>query len=123
MQEHAAPRAPDPRLAWMDRIRPYRALRDRDLSIGVQVLALERTMGRRHDALGDVIEAWNGLAPPSLAAAVRISGLSRGTLTLAVTGSAATYELGRALRGGLERRLVDALPGRVRRVKVVAAGA
>jgi hypothetical protein len=105
--------------AWMERMRPYRAIRQRDLSIGTEVLSIERTMGRRQDALGDVIEAWNRVAPPALARLVAIAGLARGTLTLSVAGSAASYELGRALRGGLERALVAELPGRVRRIKVV----
>jgi hypothetical protein len=110
-------------VAWMERMRPYRAIRQRDLSIGTEVLSIERSMGRRQDALGDVIEAWNRVAPPALARIVAIAGLARGTLTLSVTGSAASYELGRALRGGLERALVAELPGRVRRIKVVLSGA
>lgn len=115
--------ATHPGFAWMERMRPYRALRQRDLSIGTEVLSIERAMGRRQDAHGDVIEVWNRIAPPALAPSVAVAGLSRGTLTLAVAGSAASYELGRVLRGGLERALVAELPGRVRRVKVVLSGA
>lgn len=112
-----------PGAAWMERMRPYRALRQRELSIGAEILSIERAMGRRQDALGDVIEVWNRIVPPALAGSVAIAGLARGTLTLAVAGSAASYEVGRLLRGGLERTLVAELPGRVRRVKVVHAGA
>jgi hypothetical protein len=108
----------DPRLAWIDRTRVYRAIRERDTTIDRVVHGLEREFTDRQRTLGDVIDAWNSLVPPALRAHVSVAGVSAGTLTLSVASSGASYELSRALRDGLERRMVELLPGRVRRIKV-----
>lgn len=108
----------DPRLGWIERMRVYRGFRDRDLTVGGAIDGMAREFRARHDALGDVIDAWNELAPRALRGLVRIEGLWSGTLTLATASSGAGYELTRELRNGLERTLVSRLPGRVRRVRV-----
>ncbi len=108
----------DARLAWIERTRVYRAIRERDVSIERPLAGLERMFADRQRALGDVIEAWNQLAPERVRGTASIAGLAQGTLTLAVTSSSASYELSRALRDGLERDLVARMPARVRRVKV-----
>jgi len=108
----------DARLAWIERTRVYRGIRERDVSIERPLAGLERLFADRQRALGDVIEAWNELAPVRVRASASIAGLTQGTLTLAVTSSSASYELSRALRDGLERDLVARMPARIRRVKV-----
>ena len=115
-------RRADPRLAWMERIRPFRARRDRETAIGADLEALRRGFAERQRALGDVIEAWNALAPASIQEVSTVAGVSNGTLTIAARGSSASYEISRALRDGLERRIVERLPARVRRVKVKVGG-
>jgi hypothetical protein len=112
----------DPRLAWIDRTRVYRAIRERDTTIDRVVHGLEREFTDRQRALGDVIDAWNSLVPPALRPHVSVAGVAAGTLTLSVASSGASYELSRALRDGLERRMVELLPGRVRRIKVRVGG-
>ncbi len=113
----AAPQV-DPRLAWIERTRVYRGIRERDVSIERPLAGLERLFAERQRTLGDVIEAWNELAPSRVRGSASIAGLAQGTLTLTVTSSSASYELSRVLRDGLERDLVARLPARVRRVKV-----
>jgi hypothetical protein len=108
----------DARLAWIERTRVYRGIRERDVSIERPLAGLERLFADRQRALGDVIEAWNQLAPERVRGSASIAGLTQGTLTLSVTSSSASYELSRALRDGLERDLVARLPARIRRVKV-----
>ena len=108
----------DARLAWIERTRVYRGIRERDVSIERPLAGLERLFADRQRALGDVIEAWNQLAPERVRGSASIGGLAQGTLTLSVTSSSASYELSRALRDGLERDLVARLPARIRRVKV-----
>lgn len=112
-----------PRAAWMERMRPFRAIRERDASIGADLVRLERAFAQRQRTLGDVIDAWNALAPSAIRDVATIAGLSNGTLTIAAAGSSASYEISRALRDGLERRLVERVPARVRRVKVKVGGA
>lgn len=112
----------DPRLAWLERTRVYRGIRERDTTLDRVVRGLERDFTDRQRTLGDVIDAWNTLVPAALRAHVSVAGVSTGTLTLSVGSSGASYELSRALRDGLERAIVERLPGRVRRVKVRVGG-
>ena len=96
----------DRRLAWLDRMRPFRARRDRDVTIEVTIRSLERELRAEHDAVGDVIDVWNQVAPPHVRGLAAIGGVVQGTLTLTVESSGASYELSRALREGLERELL-----------------
>lgn len=113
----------DPRLAWMDYMRTFRGRREPDLSLGRMIGGLEREFSDRQRTLGDVIDMWNSLVPASLRGAVSIAGITGGTLTVAASSSSASFELSRALRDGLERALIERMPGRVRRVKVKVGGA
>ena len=108
----------DRRLAWLDRMRPFRARRDRDVTIEVTIRSLERELRAEHDAVGDVIDVWNQVAPAEVRGLASIGGVVQGTLTLSVESSGASYELSRARRDGLERELLKRLPARVRRIKV-----
>ena len=112
------PASVDRRLAWLDRMRPFRARRDRDVTIEVTIRSLERELRAEHDAVGDVIDVWNQIAPAHVRGLAAIGGVVQGTLTLTVESSGASYELSRALREGLERELLKRLPARVRRIKV-----
>ena len=108
----------DRRLAWLDRMRPFRERRERDVTIEVTIRSLERELRAEHDAVGDVIDVWNQVAPANVRGLAAIGGVVQGTLTLTVESSGASYELSRALREGLERELLKRLPARVRRIKV-----
>ena len=112
----------DHRLVRLERIRPFRARRERDASIGLDLDLLRRGFSERHRALGDVIDAWNALAPEPIRSVSAVAGLANGTLTIAAAGSSASYEISRVLRDGLERRLIERLPARIRRVKVKVGG-
>lgn len=111
----------DRRLAWLDRMRPFRERRERDVSVGSALRALEHELRSQHDAVGDVIDVWNAIAPANVRGLASIAGVAQGTLTLAVETSGASYELSRALRDGLEQSLLKRLPARVRRIRVKVA--
>jgi hypothetical protein len=113
---------PDRRLTWLDRMRPFRERREREVSIDGALRALERQLRDEHSTLGDLIDAWNAVVPAPLQGIARIVGVAQGTLTVAVATSGASYELSRALRAGLERRLLEKLPPRVKRIKVKVVG-
>ncbi|MEY4820578.1 MAG: hypothetical protein RLY72_230, partial [Planctomycetota bacterium] len=115
---HATDRVTDRRIAWLDRMRPFRARFERDVSMDGALHSLERQLRERQNAFGDVIEAWNQIAPPTVRDTTVINGLANGTLTLATSGSSASYELSRILRDGLERALIHRFPTRIKRVKV-----
>jgi len=113
----------DRRLVWLDRMRPFRERHERDVGLDRVIQALEREMRDQHNAVGDIIDAWNQSAPPAIRDLAAIGGVSQGTLTLVVTSSGASYELSRALRDGLERTLMQRLPTRVKRIRVKIASA
>lgn len=103
-------------------MRQFRGRRERDVSIDSSLIGMEREFRDRQNALGDIIDAWNELAPAAVRDAATISGLAQGTLTLTVTSSSASYELSRVLRDSLERTLMQRFPARIRRVKVRVGG-
>jgi hypothetical protein len=121
--ERPAPPPPsDPRQLWIDQMRQFRGRRERDVSIDASLIGMEREFRDRQNALGDIIDAWNELAPAAVRDAATISGLAQGTLTLTVASSSASYELSRVLRDSLERTLMQRFPARIRRVKVRVGG-
>lgn len=121
-QETKQPSGPassaDRRLVWLDRMRPFRERHERDVGLERVIQSLEREMRDQQAAVGDIIDAWNQVAPPAVRDLAAIAGVSQGTLTLVVTSSGASYELSRALRDGLERTLMQRLPARVKRIRV-----
>jgi hypothetical protein len=108
----------DSRLAWIERARVYRAIRERDMSLETPVAMFQRQCAERQRAIGDVIDLWNSIAPAEVRTSASIASLAQGTLTISVAGASASFELSRVLRDGLERTLVDRMPTRIRRVKV-----
>jgi hypothetical protein len=118
-----AANAESPGLGWIERMREYRGFRERATPVAADIDAMARRFRQERDALGDVIDVWNEVSPAGVRPHVRISGLASGTLTLATPSSSAGYELTRELRNGLERTLVQRLPGRVRRVRVKVGAA
>lgn len=112
----------DLRLAWLDRMRPFRERRERDVSVESALQSIERELRMQRDTVGDIVDVWNRIAPSPVRELATVGGVSSGTLTLAVASSGASYELSRALRDGLEKLLVQQMPGRVRRIRVRVAG-
>lgn len=111
----------DRRLAWLDRMRPFRARHERDVSMEAALQSLERQLREQHNAVGDIIDVWNEIVPAPLQGIATIGGVSQGTLTLVCATSGASYEISRALRDGLERTLMQRLPSRIKRIKVRVA--
>ncbi len=111
----------DRRLAWLERMRPFRARHERDVSMEAALQSLERQLREQHNAVGDIIDVWNEIVPAPLQGIASIGGVSQGTLTLVCATSGASYEISRALRDGLERTLMQRLPSRVKRIKVRVA--
>jgi len=105
-------------LAWLERMRPFRARLERDVSMEGALQSLERQLRDQRNAVGDVIDVWNEIVPADVRGIATIGGVSQGTLTLVTASSGASYELSRLLREGLERTLMLRLPARVKRIKV-----
>ena len=71
------PSAPaDLRLAWLNRMRPYRERRERDVSIEIALKGIERELRTQRDSVGDIIDAWNRVAPASVRELASIAGVS-----------------------------------------------
>ena len=109
----------------LNRMRGWRVRPEGDESLAFLNDAFRRDVARPFRQLGAVVQVWAELVPAELAGQTRLEGLSRGTLSVSVTSSAALYELDRRLRGGLERQLVVRHRGAaLRRVKLrLVAGA
>ncbi len=104
-------------------MRVYRGRRERDVTVNTLLGQVEREYMDRRRTLGDVIDAWNDLAPVAIRSAASIASVTQGTLMLNTMSSSASYEVSRVLRDGLERSIIARVPTRVRRVKVRVAGA
>lgn len=112
-------RTPQSRL---DALRGFRTRPERDASMQSIFDATAKSLERTRKRLSGVGGAWEAVCPPELADKVRVDGLSRGVLTLRVRDSAASFELDRRLREGLEAALIAKSRAPVRRVKVVVGG-
>lgn len=109
----------DPRLARLDRLRPYRGLpAERDASIAPVIAEIARERKRMAKALGPAVGAWDALVPGPLARECTLVALKSGTLTVETASNAVAFELDRFLRGGGQRDLTEATEGAVRTVRV-----
>ena len=109
----------DPRLARLERLRPYRGLfRESDPSIAPVIASIARERKKMAKALGPAVEAWEALVPAPLARACTLVALKGGTLTVETASNAVAFELDRFLRGGGQRDLTEATEGVVRAVRV-----
>jgi hypothetical protein len=109
----------DPRLARLERLRPYRGIgADTDPSIAPVVASIARERRRLAKALGPAVEAWEAIVPAPLARACTLVTLASGTLSVETASNAVAFELDRFLRGGGQRDLTEATAGAVRAVRV-----
>ncbi len=109
-------RTPQSRL---ESLRSHRTRPERDASMHAIFEATSKSLDRARKRLSGAGAAWQAVCPPDLADLVQVDGLRHGVLTLRVRNSAASYELDRRLREGLETLLIAQSRAPVRRVKVV----
>lgn len=113
----------DPAQEHLERLRTNRSLPNPDLSLGFLAEQFKREVAKPYKQLGDLAVLWAELLPASLVERSRLVGLSRGVLHVEVDHAAAHYELDRLLRGGLQKRLIQAHKGgALRKVQVKVAG-
>ena len=62
------------------------------------ILQMRQHSEQRQKRLGKLIDLWNNLVPPELAAQVIVEGLRRGVLHVSADASSTSYALDRALR-------------------------
>jgi hypothetical protein len=112
-------------LARIEKLRPYRGRRERDVAIAPLFDAVLREHGRAAATLGLVTEIVESIVPLVLVPDCTLRGLTQGVLSIETRSSAAKYALDRFLREGGERTLIEAFGARslrVSRVKVAATG-
>jgi hypothetical protein len=100
-----------------------RARPGRDLSIAPLIAATADSASRAHKKLGELIEVWETVVPPSLACHTSLTGLRRGVLHVTVDSSSSLFELDRQLRSGLTDQLRREFRGSLVRVKARIAHA
>jgi len=109
----------DPRVEQMERLRGWRARRERDLTLGFLKDTFKREVEKPFKQLEGLAELWAELVPDELAAHTKLESLSRGVLRVVVDSAGRHYELDRLLREGLMRELTRRHKGAaLRQVKV-----
>jgi hypothetical protein len=101
-------------LERLRRLGTWRARPERLASASGDLSGMAREIRRLEKSIGGATDAWIRIAPPALQAVARVDTLRGGTLTLVVDGSAAAFEVDRALRSGMEASLRMAIPGLMR---------
>lgn len=101
-------------LEQLKRLSDWRRRPERATAVQPDVAGFARELRRLEKSIGAATDAWTRLAPPELQACACVETLRGGTLTLRVDGSAAAFEVDRALRSGLEGTLRLAVPGLLR---------
>jgi hypothetical protein len=101
-------------LDQLKRLSGWRARPERGADVHGDVAGFARELRRLEKSIGLATDAWSRLAPPELQACACVETMRGGTLTLRVDGSAAAFEVDRALRSGLEGTLRQAVPGLMR---------
>jgi len=115
--------ATDPVQQHLERLQASRSLPKRDLSLGFLNEQFKRDVAKPYKQLGDLAELWSELLPPRLVDRSRLIGLSRGVLHVEVDNPAAHFEIDRLLRGGLQKRLIQAHKGPAfRKVQIKVVG-
>lgn len=108
----------------LQRVRNLKTRRHPDHSLTFLGAQFQRTVARPYRQFRQVCEAWEREIPADLLPRTRLEGMTRGVLRIGVSSSAHLYTLDRLLRGGLERRILDACggssPPRRIRLQVVA---
>lgn len=101
-------------LERLKRLGTWRAKPERLASATGDLSGMAREIRRLEKSIGAATDAWLRIAPPALQVVARVETLRGGTLTLVVDGSAAAFEVDRALRSGMEASLRMAVPGLMR---------
>ncbi|MHC5002350.1 MAG: DciA family protein [Planctomycetota bacterium] len=110
-----APRGP---LRQLEQLRERRARPERDLSIRSMVQATADALRRTERGLGELIEHWQAVVPPDLAARSSLAALRGGVLEVRVDSASVRYELDRVLRSGGLRELQRRYRGTLVRVRL-----
>lgn len=113
----------DPAQEHLERLRKYRSLPSRDLSLSFMAEQFKRDVAKPFQQLGDLATLWRELVPAALVERSRLVGLSRGVLYVEVDNPAAHFEVDRLLRSGLQDELIKRHRGPAfRKVSIKLAG-
>jgi len=111
---------PQSEQARLDRLRGWRNRKEPDRSLSFLAEQFRRDIEKPFKQLHGLTDLWIQLVPEALVAHTTLQSFSRGVLKVAVDSSARLYELDRALRDGLERRLIVSYKaGSLRKVRLV----
>jgi hypothetical protein len=106
-------------LALVERLRTWRGVPTRDLSLAGAFGAARQELKRRSRTLGAVATAWTATLPANLVERTALVGFSRGVLTVRCDDNAARFELDRFLRSGGELELIRRAPAGLARVRLL----
>jgi len=112
---------PKPEHDAIRRLERLRALRVRPparRSVSDALAETARRLERLQRKTGGLAATWERHCPPELLERTSIQGFARGVLRIRAADSSTRFALDRALRGGMERRLIEASTAGIRRVRV-----
>ena len=106
----------------IERLRRHRCRPERNLEIAGMVDQFRREASRARRGAGDLLDAWEAVVPPEIAAVTRVRGVQGGVARVGVPDAATSYELDRRLRNGLLAELRLAFRSPLRRVRLEIDG-
>lgn len=95
----------------LERLQKSRSLPKPDLSLGFLAQQFKKDVAKPYKQLGDLSALWQQLLPAKLVDKSRLVGLSRGVLHVEADNAAASYEIDRLLRAGLQKQLIQSHKG------------
>ena len=102
----------------LGRLQDWRNRRPRAADLKFVQRVFQRDIERPFKQLGDLATIWRQTVPPRLVERTALARLTRGTLHVTVTDSATAYELDRALRAGLQRKIRGQFKGNLRQIRL-----
>ncbi|MEX0775177.1 MAG: DciA family protein [Phycisphaeraceae bacterium] len=104
----------------LERLRHWRNRPQRDQSLAFLKQQFQRQIEKPFKQLEKIAQLWQALVPADLLPHTRLESLTRGTLRVGIDSSARLYELDRLLRQSLQRELLAACPGTLRKIQLRA---
>ena len=107
--------------AELERLRKWRAKKQRDTSITSVILAMQKGLRKGNRQSTSLLEAWDELVPSHIATQATPVSIKKGVLEVVTDGSATSYQLNRLIRGGLLRELQRKTKCTLRKIRVRTA--
>lgn len=108
-------------MSQLKQLRQWRTRREKDISVGVTIHELQRSLKKSNKHLTQLIEAWDELVPQQIHQSANPTSFQGGVLEVFADGSPTAYQLNRLIRAGLLRELQERCSGTLKQIRVRVA--